>query len=168
MILLYENQSGLDNAIATYINEGLKREQLCVLASVNLNNKDYLQNFSSQITNYQENIEKGNLLIIDLALFYVQAMVGNLEPFDKLKQEATEHANKENKRTDKHVRLTSDCGSLLFKNQHFNECISLEEWFNQEPFQGSCISPYPKNLVNQYPWSVHVTKLFKYCDVILD
>lgn len=101
MILLYENQSGLDNAIATYINEGLKREQLCVLASVNLNNKDYLQNFSSQITNYQENIEKGNLLIIDLALFYVQAMVGNLEPFDKLKQEATEHANKENKRTDK-------------------------------------------------------------------
>jgi hypothetical protein len=167
MILLYENQSDLDNAIATYINEGLKREQLCVLASVNLNNKDYLQNFSSQITNYQENIEKGNLMIIDLTVYYVKAMIGDLSPFDKLKEKIINFANKDSNRKDKHVRLTADCATLLFKNQHFDECILLEEWWHQEHFQGSYVCPYPKGLVSQFPYKIYLSRLFHQDDLII-
>ncbi|WP_458742891.1 MEDS domain-containing protein [Candidatus Nitrosocosmicus sp. T] len=166
IILLYENESDLDNAIATYINEGLKRDQLCLHASVNLNNRDYIENFSSQITNYQENIEKGNLMIIDLTLYYVQAMVGNLDPFNKLKEEIVNIVNKDRNRKDKHVRLTADCATLLFKNQHFNQCILLEEWWHQEPFPGSYICPYPKYLVNQFPYNAYFTRLFLHDDVI--
>lgn len=168
IILLYENEIDLDNAIATYINEGLNRDQLCVHASVNLNKKDYIENFSSRIVNYQENIEKGNLMIIDLALYYVQTMVGNLGLFNKLKEKIINIANKDRNRKDKHVRLTADCATLLFKNHHFNECALLEEWWHQKPFQGSYISPYPKYLISRYPWSAYTERLFQHYDVIID
>ncbi|TVP41928.1 hypothetical protein [Candidatus Nitrosocosmicus arcticus] len=46
IILLYEDQQELDTAIANYINEGLKRGQLCVHASGQLNVPNYIQNFS--------------------------------------------------------------------------------------------------------------------------
>ena len=167
IILLYENESDLDNAMATYINEGLKRDQLSVHASVNLNNRDYIENFSSHITNYHENIEKGNLVLIDLALYYVHAMVGNLGPFNKLKEDIVNIADKDSNRKDKHIRLTTDCATLLFKNQHFNECILLEEWWHQEPFPGSCICPYPKFLVNQFPYNAYISRLFHQDDVII-
>lgn len=167
IILLYNNESDLDNAIATYINEGLKRDQLCVYASVNLNNKDYIENFSSQITNYQENIEKGNLMIIDLTLYYIKAMIGNLSPFNKLREKIIDIANKDSNRKNKHVRLTADCATLLFKNQHFRECILLEEWWHQEPFQGSYICPYPKDLISQFPYNTYISRLFHQDDVII-
>jgi hypothetical protein len=167
IVLLYESQPDLDNAIATYINEGLKRGQLCVHASVNLNNQDYIQNFSSQITNYQENMEKGSLMIIDLTLYYVQAMIGNLNAFNKLKEEIINIANKNNNRKDKHVRLTADCANLLFKNQHFSQCILLEEWWHQESFQGSYLCPYPKDLVSQFPYKAYISRLFHQDDVII-
>ena len=76
-------------------------------------------------------------MIIDLTLYYVKAMIGNLSPFNKLQEKIINIANKDSNRKDKHVRLTADCATLLFKNQHFKECILLEEWWHQEPFQGS-------------------------------
>ena len=98
IILIYENQFDLDNAISTYINEGLKRGQICVHASVSLANEGYLENFSSQITNYQENLEKGNLVVVDLVPYYINAMVGNLESFNKLKEEIICKARNETNR----------------------------------------------------------------------
>ncbi len=61
IILLFEDQTDLDSAIAEYINIGLKKGQLCVHASVYLNNAGYLQNFSSKIMDYEENLEKWQL-----------------------------------------------------------------------------------------------------------
>ena len=75
IILIHESLLDLDTAIATYINEGLKRGQLCIHASVSLANDGYLDNFSTRITNYEENLEKGNLILVDMASYYVNIMV---------------------------------------------------------------------------------------------
>ena len=147
LILLYDKQDDLDKAISAYIIEGLKRGQICVHASVSLANEGYLENFSSQITNYQENLEKGNLTVVDLVPYYVNAMVGNLESFNLLKKEMICNANKDKNRKDKHIRLTADCATLLLKNKHFEECINLENWWHEKPFEGSYVCPYPKSLL---------------------
>ncbi len=168
VILLYDEQDDLDKAISAYINEGLKRDQICVHASVSLTNEGYLENFSSQITNYQENLEKGNLIIVDLVPYYINAMVGNLESFNLLKEEMICNANKDKNRKDKHIRLTADCATLLLKNKHFEECINLENWWHQKPFDGSYVCPYPKSLLDQYPFNAFLSRLIHNHDVIVD
>ncbi|MDF0679706.1 MAG: MEDS domain-containing protein [Candidatus Nitrosocosmicus sp.] len=168
VILLYDKQEDLDKAVSTYINEGLKRGQLCIHASVSLANKSYLENFSSQITNYQENLEKGNLIVIDLVPYYVNAMEGNLESFNKLKEEMIFNTNQDPNRKDKHIRLTADCATLLFKNKHFEECINLENWWHEKPFDGSYVCPYPKSLLERYPFNAFLSRLIHNHDVIID
>lgn len=168
VILLYNKQDDLDKAISAYINEGLKRGQICVHASVSLANEGYLKNFSSQITNYQENLEKGNLIVVDLVPYYVNAMVGHLESFNKLKEEMIFKANKDTNRKDKHIRLTADCATLLLKNKHFEECINLENWWHEKPFDGSYVCPYPKSLLDQYPFNAFLSRLIHNHDVIVD
>ena len=168
IILIYENQFDLDNAIATYINEGLRRDQLCVYASVSLANEGHLENFSSQIINYQENVEKGNLIVVDLVSYYVNAMVGNLEAYDKLKEELNNISHRDKNRTDKCMRLTGDCATLLLKNKHLEECILIEEWWHQNPIEGFILCPYPRSLLNQFPINAYISRLFHDHDVIID
>ncbi len=168
LILLYDEQDDLDKAISAYINEGLKRGQICIHASVSLANEGYLENFSSQITNYQENLKNGNLIVVDLVPYYVNAMVGNLESFNKLKEEMIFNVHKDKNRKDKHVRLTADCATLLLKNKHFEECINLENWWHQKPFDGSFVCPYPKSLLNHYPFNAFLSRIIHNHDVIVD
>jgi hypothetical protein len=168
VILLYDKQDDLDKAVSTYINEGLKRGQICIHASVSLANESYLENFSSQITNYQENLEKGNLIVIDLVPYYVNAMEGNLESFNRLKEEMIFKANQDTNRKDRHIRLTADCATLLLKNKHFEECINLENWWHEKPFDGSYVCPYPKSLLDRYPFNAFLSRLFHIHDVIID
>ena len=168
IILIYENQVDLDNAVATYINEGLKRGQLCVYASVSLANEGHLENFSSQIINYQENVEKGNLVIVDLVSYYVNAMVGNLEYYDKLKEELISISQRIKNRTDKCMRLTGDCATLLLKNKHLEECILVEEWWHQNPIEGFILCPYPRSLLDQFPINAYISRLIHDHDIIVD
>jgi hypothetical protein len=168
IILLYEDQQELDTAIADYINEGLKRGQLCVHASVQLNGPNYIQNFSSKINNYERNLREGNLLLVNLADFYVNAMTENLDAFNNLRAEITEKAKNDEKRNDKHVRLTADCATTLLKNKHFDQCINLENWWHEKPFEGSYVCPYPNKLLKQYPYNYYMFKLFHNHDIVID
>lgn len=168
IILIYENQYDLDNAISTYINEGLKRGQTCVHASVSLRNENYLDIFSSQITNYQENLERENLKLVDLAPYYVDAMVGNLESFDKLKKELISIAAQDKNRVNNYIRITGDCAMLLLKNKHIKPCILVEEWCNQNPLKGSYLCPHPRSLLSQFPINAYISKLFHNHDIIID
>ncbi len=168
IILIYENQVDLDNAISNYINEGLKRGQLCVYASVSLANEGHLENFSSQIINYQENVEKGNLVIVDLVSYYVNAMVGNLESYDKLKEELINISHRIKNRTDKCMRLTGDCATLLLKNKHLEECILVEEWWHQNPIEGFILCPYPRSLLDKFPINAYISRLIHDHDIIVD
>jgi hypothetical protein len=168
IILVYENNLDLDNAIATYLNEGLKRGQFCVHASVSLANQGYIENFSSRIFNYSENIERGNLKLVDLATFYVNAMVGNLKSFDNLKKEIIRNVEQDKNRIDKHIRVTEDCATLLFKNKHLKECIPVKEWCRQNSLGGSYLCPYPKSLLNRFPFNAYITRILHDSDIIID
>jgi len=168
IILLYEDQTDLDSSIAEYLNEGLRRGQLCVHASVHLSNSGYLQNFSSKIIDYEENLEKGNLVLVALAEFYIDAITENLQSFNKLKDDLTKRVRKDSKRNDKHVRLTADCATFLLKNKHFSQSINLETWWHEKPFEGSYVCPYPKSLLGHIPFNYYLFKLFHSHDIVID
>jgi hypothetical protein len=168
IILLYEGQIDLDSAISEYINEGLTRGQLCVHASVYISNTGYLQSFSSKIIDYEENLEKGNLVIVDLAEFYIDAITENLLSFNKLKDDLTKRVREDSNRNDKHVRLTADCATFLLKNKHFEQSINLEKWWHEKPFEGSYVCPYPKSLLSQIPFNYYLFKLFDSHDIVID
>ena len=149
IILVYENDQDRDSAISQYINEGLKRNQLCVYASVHVREEGHLKQIASRIENYELSISQGNLLILDLAPLYIAAMSEDLRPFDDISKMLIEKAKS---RTNKHIRLVGDCVAFLFKNKHFEECLALEGWWQQKPFVGSYMCPFPKSMFNSYPF----------------
>lgn len=168
MILLYDNQQDLNDAFATYINEGLKRGQLCVFASVLLQNNDFLPEISSKILNFEENVHNENLILVNLANYYIEAMIDNLQEFDKFKNVLMEKVKYDKKREDKHVRLISDCNEFLLKNKHFEECINLENWWHQKHFDGSLLCPYSKSIFDQFPFKYYLFRLFHRDDIVID
>ena len=64
-MLLYQNNFNLGLTSAQCINQGLEEKQLCVYATVNGFDASNLSNISSQVTDYEENIERRNLLTVD-------------------------------------------------------------------------------------------------------
>ena len=59
--------------------------------------------------------------------YYISAACDNLKPFD-LKRQIFEKAILDNK---KEIRIVCDIPNLLFKNKHFDQCIAVEEWWDQ-------------------------------------
>ena len=94
-MLLCNNQHEYDSAAIDSLNEGLRAGQLCIYASVFNGDKSHLSKISSRIMNYQENIEKGNLVIIDFLPFYESAKALNLAPFKQLKVRIEQLLHKE-------------------------------------------------------------------------
>jgi hypothetical protein len=84
-VLLYENNSERDIATIDYINRGLQENQLCVYASVNAYDRSNLSKVLPKIKDYKENINKRNLLIINLKPFYNSALKEDLTPFEELR-----------------------------------------------------------------------------------
>ena len=68
VMLLYHNNSDRNLASVNYINQGLKAKQLCVYASVDAANSSRLRKISLQINDYNKNINKRNLIIVNLKL----------------------------------------------------------------------------------------------------
>jgi len=114
VILLYENNTNRDLASAECINQGLKEKQLCVYASVNTHDKSQLSNISSQITGYEENIRKRNLLLVDLKSFYDSALVGDLTPFKEFKMQLQQELVHRGTDNNKDVLIIADCADNLF------------------------------------------------------
>ena len=135
ILLLYDNEDERDKLAAEYINEGLKRGQLFAYASVmNPDIRTLNNTLKSRIVDFENNIREGNLLLVKLSTHYVGALAGNLEPFNTMERELTERAKI---RQDKHVRIVVDCAGFLYENKHFDECVELEQWWHQKPFEGS-------------------------------
>jgi hypothetical protein len=80
-MLLYDNNSNRDIASINYINQGLEQKLLCIYASVNAYNTSHLAKISSQIKDYEENIKKRNLLIVNLKPFYDSALAKDLKAY---------------------------------------------------------------------------------------
>jgi archaellum biogenesis ATPase FlaH len=168
IMLLYNNQQDLNDAYITYINEGLAQGQLCVFASVLLQNNDFLKDISSRIINFEENVQNENLMLVDMAKYYIQAMMDNLQEFDNLKNKLVDKVRNDKKRNDKHIRLIDDCSEFLFKNKHFEECVNLENWIHQKRFEGSVLCPYSKSLFDQFPYCYYLFRVFHSDDIVID
>jgi CheY-like chemotaxis protein len=168
VILLCENDLSRNLTAAKCINQGLKGGQLCIYASVNACDVSYLTKLSSLIDSYKENVEKRNLLIVNLKPFYNSALVGDLRPFNEFKIQLQEELEKrEYNRKNKDVLIIADCADNLFANQHFDQCEMVENWWHniyirwlqqQEKEQRShftVICPYSSSLLDKNPFSQH-------------
>jgi len=148
IVLLYDNDDDRNRAVARFLNEGLKRNQLCVYGSIRYQDKGHINRLSSLIHDSDEHQKKGNLVFVDMAPIYVSSMTGDLGPFQQAAKQLEQMVES---RQDKHIRFVGDCAGFLFKNRHFEECLSVEGWGQQKPFFGSYLCPYQKGLFAVHP-----------------
>jgi hypothetical protein len=159
-MLLYSNDE--DNATANYVNEALSRRQLTVYVPINTdnNNASHLSKIVSEIVNYEENVNRGNLLTLDIRSFYNFALDGNMQPFEELKI-LLEDAIKERIASDKNdeVIFVSGIAGTLTTNQKFNESVNAERWWQKTYFEWLqkglkvtmiCLHPSPILNKNQF------------------
>jgi CheY-like chemotaxis protein len=135
-MLLCNNQEEYNIAAIDCINEGLESGQLCIYASVFNSDKSHLSKISSKITNYLENIEKGNLLIIDFLPFYESAKASNLRPFKQLKKQIEDLLHKRiSDGKGSKVLIFAEAAGFLSEHCHFDKGIELEKWWNYAHFE---------------------------------
>ena len=62
----------IESIIENFINEGLKNNEICIYASINVKGNIQLSNyFAKKIKDYQKNIDEGNLWIMDFSHQYI-------------------------------------------------------------------------------------------------
>ena len=162
---MYENDSSRDLASAQCINQGIEEGQLCIFASVNAYNTSQLERISSLIHGYEENINKRNLLIIDLKPFYDSALTEDLTPFKEFEMQLQQELRM--REDNKDVLIIADCADNLFINQRFDQCEMVENWWHdvyikwlrQQQVKGqnnfTVICPYSSKLLGKNPFNQH-------------
>jgi len=134
VMLLYSNDDERNNAAASYINNGLKSGHQCIYASINAydsKSSSSISNLSSKIDNYKENIESGELQIVNFKPYYESALNGDLSPFKKLKVELEKTQRQRISEGKKDGILAfADAACFLSHNKHFEECKVLEKWWH--------------------------------------
>ncbi|MFQ5572984.1 MAG: hypothetical protein ACE5EJ_01900, partial [Nitrosopumilaceae archaeon] len=64
VIVTYTDPNRLDDLVCNFINEGLKREQLCIYGTVNFGPKIF-EKMSPKIIDFEDNVKNENLLMVD-------------------------------------------------------------------------------------------------------
>ena len=90
-----------------------------------------ISNLSSKINNYKENIESGELQIVNFKPYYESALHGDLSPFKILKTELekTQRQRIAEGKNDA-ILAFADAACFLAHNKHFEECKVLEKWWH--------------------------------------
>jgi CheY-like chemotaxis protein len=160
VMLLYEDDVGRLGAAAYFINEGLKNHQFCIYASVHAFETESMlgaSSLASKITDYQKNIEEGNLMLLDFKPFYAAAANSNLSPFILLKDklESILENRVSNGMNDK-ILVYADAACCLTEHKEFNESTALEIWWRQTHDEWkkkdkkiTVICPHPANILSQ-------------------
>jgi hypothetical protein len=130
-MLLYSNDE--DKARTKYVNEALRRGQLTVYVPVNTDNKaSHMSKMTSRIVNYEDDVNRGNLLTLDTRSFYNFALAGDLQPLEELKimiEEAIEERIASEKNDE--VIVVVGIAAGLARNQKFDESINTERWWQK-------------------------------------
>ncbi len=163
IILLYHHECDRDDAVIRYINEGLKRNQLCMFATVNIDEK-IIAKMMTEIIDYEENVKKGNLLMKALKPFNSAPVRFNLSQFEDIKRQLDDMRIGRN---DKRIRFVGDFLGFLFETKKFDECKFLEEWWQVKPFEGSYVCLYHDSILNEYPFSEHKDRIFHSHDKVI-
>src|SRR5436309_1175382 len=182
VMLLYNDYSDRELASIKYINQRLQEKQLCVYASVDAHNKTHLSKISCQIKDYEENVIKGNLIILNLKPFYDSVLAGDLTPYD----EFYIHLQKELKHRDckNGVLIVADCADNLFRDKNFDQCNIVEKWWQdvyikwlqqQEKTRAqnqnriiNIICPHSGSLLSKHPFDQHKHQLSHNHSIIID
>ncbi|MGZ5501217.1 MAG: MEDS domain-containing protein [Nitrososphaeraceae archaeon] len=134
IMLLYSSDDERNNAAVNYINNGLKNGHQCIYASINAydsKSSSNISNLSSSIDNYKENIESGELQIVNFKPYYESALHGDLSPFKNLKAELEKTQRQRTAEGKKDAILAfADAACFLAHNKHFEECKVLEKWWH--------------------------------------
>jgi len=133
VMLVYQDDKARLSAAAHFINEGLKRGELCIYASVHSfdnTSKLSVSTLSSMIAEFELNVEIGNLKFIDFKPFYESAVLSNLSPFLLLKQqlETTLQERIVDGKSDR-IMVYADAACYLTENKKFTESTQLEKWW---------------------------------------
>jgi hypothetical protein len=160
VMLIYDNDDERNETAIDYINEGLRRGQLAVYASVNASDPAHMSKILPKIKDYKENVNLGNLLILGLASFYKRALNGDLEPFRDFKA-LIEEIVKERIATGRsdEVVIVADCADNLSRNEKFDECVYVERWWHDAHIEWqknnlkiTVICPHPGSVLNRNPF----------------
>jgi len=175
-MLLYGNNLERDVATTELINKGLEENQLCVYASVDAYDKSHLAAISSKISNYEENINKRNLLVVNLDRFYDSALRGDLTPFKEFKSQIQKELEL---RSNGGAVIVADCADNLFQNQCFDQSELVENWWhgvykvwtqheNREQNQITIVCPHLDSLLCKHPYDRHKHRIFNNHSVVID
>lgn len=133
--MYYENESqssSLPNlfvpSLLRYLGEGLQQNQFCIYISMHNMKKDHLKTILGQIPNIKKYPINNIMVIKNSEDYYINAACNNLKPFEDLKRQIFEKAILNNI---KGIRIVCDIPNFLFRNIHFDQCIALEEWWDQ-------------------------------------
>jgi hypothetical protein len=130
-MLLYSNDE--DKAFTKYVNDGLSRGHLTVYVPINTdNNASHISKIASEIVNYEDDVNRGNLLTLDIRSFYNFALAGDLQPLEELKI-MLEDAIKERIAYEKNdeVIVVVGIAAGLARNQKFDESVNVEKWWQK-------------------------------------
>ncbi|GEM_PF-199449 len=182
VMLLYNDYSDRELASIKYINQGLQEKQLCIYASVDAYNTSHLSKISWQIKDYEENITKRNLIILNLKPFYDSALAGDLTPFNEFYiqlQQELKHRDGKNG-----VLIVADCADNLFRDKNFDQCNIVEKWWQdvyikwlqqQEKTRAqnqnhiiNVICPHSGSLLSKHPFDQHKHQLSHNHSIIID
>ncbi|HET7391875.1 MAG TPA: HAMP domain-containing sensor histidine kinase, partial [Nitrososphaeraceae archaeon] len=154
--------------------QGLREKQLCIYASVDAYDTSHLSKISQKINDYEENIIKRNLIILNLKPFYDSALAGDLTPFDEfyvqLQQELKLNRNNG-------VLIVADCADNLFRDKHFDQCNIVEKWWQDvyikwlQQHQNhvfNVVCPHSGSLLSRHPFDQRKHQLSHNHSVIID
>lgn len=166
MALFYDSEQQRDDEVIRFINEGLTDGQLCIYGTIHVTDKEYFKTISSRITDYEENVKRGNLMVVDFLPFYIAAIKGDLTPYKEIKK-TLEEILKHKKETK--VRYVGDATGHLFKNGQFNECIMIESWWqnNRMPVV-TTLCLFQKSLTDVSPFNQHKNRVIRTHDISLN
>jgi CheY-like chemotaxis protein len=174
-MLLYNDYTDRELATVNYISQGLQDKQLCVYASVDAYDTSHLSKISCQIKDYEENIIKRNLIIVNLKPFYDSALVGDLTPFEEFYiqlQQELKHRDGRNG-----VLIVADCADKLFRDKNFDQCNIVEKWWQDAYMkwlqQGqdhiiNVICPHSGSFLSKHPFDQHKHQLSHNHSIIID
>jgi hypothetical protein len=176
-MLLYSNDSDdEDKAAAKYVNEGLRRGYLTVYVPINTYDTSDLSKIISEIVDYKENVNRGNLLTLDIRSFYNFALAGNLEPFEELKTMVEEAIRERiaSRRNDEIILVMGVVGGLA-ENQKFDECLNLEKWWQrthsewlQKGLNVTIICPHPGPILDKNQFIHYKQTISSLHDITMD
>jgi CheY-like chemotaxis protein len=157
------------------INKGLEENQLCIYASVDTYDKSHLANLHAKIKNFEENIYKKNLLIVNLKPFYDSALKEDLTLFEEFR---TQIVLELERRANKRVIILADCADNLLRNHCFEQSELVEKWWHRvymewtqhgkEQNHITIICPHLDSLLCNHPFDKYSHKIFDNHNIAID